>query len=113
MILSGLPHVLGSTLDELFPNIRRTTERYALNAQPPPVDNAIFTIFALRPSSSLIQSPMSAASSALPTGEIQLTAARSKLSSSTPTMVNVSVAPFLSLTVTAAPNVTLFDGPTG
>jgi hypothetical protein len=26
MILSGLPHVLESTWDELFPNIRRTTK---------------------------------------------------------------------------------------
>jgi len=56
---------------------------------------------------------MSAAISALPTGEIQLTGSRSKLSSSTPTMVNVSVAPFLSLCVTLAPNVTLFDGAFG
>src|SRR6266403_4292318 len=75
--------------------------------------NSIFTIFALRPSSSLIQLPMSAARSALPRGEIQLTASRSKLSSSTPTMVNVSVAPFLSFTVTVALNVTLFVGALG
>src|SRR4030095_12567199 len=74
---------------------------------------SIFTIFALRPSSSLIQSPMSAASSALPRGEIQLTASRSKLSSSTPTIVNVSVAPFLSFAVTVAPNVTLLDAASG
>jgi hypothetical protein len=40
-------------------------------------------------------------------------ASRSKLSSSTPTMVNVSVAPFLSFTVTIVPNVTLLDGASG
>src|SRR5438874_2073309 len=75
--------------------------------------NSIFTIFALLPSSSLIQLPMSAASSALPRGEIQLTGSRSKLSSSTPTIVNVSVAPFLSFNVTVAPNATLLDGASG
>src|SRR6478672_2699472 len=50
---------------------------------------------------------MSAASSALPTGEIQLMVSRAKLSSSTPTMVNVSVAPFLPLTVTFGATVTV------
>ena len=74
---------------------------------------SIFTIFALRPSSSVIQSPMSAFNSALPSGEIQLMASRSKSSSSTPTMVNVSVAPFLSFTVTVVPNMTVFDGASG
>jgi hypothetical protein len=56
---------------------------------------------------------MSAASSALPREEIQLTASRSKFSSSTPTIVNVSVAPSLSFTVTVAPKVTLSDGASG
>src|SRR5439155_1847986 len=66
---------------------RRATKRQTFTSDP--VLNSIFTIFALRPSSSLIQSPMSAASSALPRGEIQPTASRSKLCSSTPTIVNV------------------------
>ena len=48
---------------------------------------SIFTIFAVRPSSSVIQLPMSAARNALPTGEIQLTAPGSRSSSSTPTTV--------------------------
>ena len=48
---------------------------------------SIFTIFAVRPSASLIESPMSAARSALPIGEIQLTASGSRSSSSTPTTV--------------------------
>jgi hypothetical protein len=70
---------------------------------------SIFTIFAARPSSSIVQSPMPAASSALPIGEIQLTASGSKSSSSTPTTVYVSVRPFLSFTVTVAPKPMLFD----
>src|SRR5437762_9132584 len=90
---------------------RRATKRQTFTSDP--VLNSIFTIFALRPSSSLIQSPMSAASSALPRGEIQLTASRSKFTSSTPTIVNASVAPFLSFSVTVAPNVTLLDGASG
>src|SRR5467141_3059446 len=90
---------------------RRATKRQMFTSDP--VLNSIFTIFAVRPSSSVIQSPMSAASSALPRGEIQLTASRSNSSSSTPTIVSVSVAPFLSFTVTVAPNVTLLDGASG
>ena len=64
---------------------------------------AIFTIFAVRPSSSLTQLPMSAFSSALPIGEIQLTASRPKSTSSTRTMVNVSVAPILLLRTPSLP----------
>jgi hypothetical protein len=56
---------------------------------------------------------MSAASSVLPIGEIQLTASGSKSSSSTPTIVYLSVRPSLSFTITVAPNVTLFDGVSG
>ena len=48
---------------------------------------SIFTTFAVRPSASPIESPMSAARSALPIGEIQLTASGSRSSSSTPTTV--------------------------
>src|SRR5438067_12894827 len=88
-------------------DIRRSSETSKICSEL--VLNSIFTIFALRPSSSVIQSPMSAFSSALPSGEIQLTASRSKSSSSTPRIVNLPVSPFLSLIVTVAPNVTLFD----
>ena len=52
-----------------------------------PVLNSIFTIFTFRPSSSVIQLPMSAARSAFPVGEIQLTTSGSRSSSSTPTTV--------------------------